>query len=86
MSDIYVHITSAETGALENLARVLELRADDPQQIAMRTSYQSEIELYSGAIILEVGCGTGPVSRALATSGALDLPFATSAAMATMAS
>ena len=66
VTDIYTQITSAEDGMLENLARVLELRANDPQQIAMRTSYQSDIELHSGATVLEVGCGTGPVSRALA--------------------
>jgi SAM-dependent methyltransferase len=32
----------------------------------MRASYQSEIELHQGSVVLEVGCGTGPVSRALA--------------------
>jgi len=32
----------------------------------MRMSYQSEIELGPGTVLLEVGCGTGPVSRALA--------------------
>jgi len=32
----------------------------------MRVSYQSEIELRPGTVLLEVGCGTGPVSRALA--------------------
>ena len=66
MSDVYTHVTSAAPGVLENLARILELRAADPQQVAMRTSYQSEIELSPGAQLLEIGCGTGPVSRALA--------------------
>ena len=70
MSDVYADIAAADRNVLENLARILELRAADPQQVAMRTSYQSEIDLRPGAVLLEVGCGTGPVSRALARLGA----------------
>jgi ubiquinone/menaquinone biosynthesis C-methylase UbiE len=66
MPDVYADIVAADRSTLENLARILELRAADPQQVAMRMSYQSEIELGTGTVLLEVGCGTGPVSRALA--------------------
>ena len=66
MADVYTQVTSVDSGILENLVRILELRAADPQQVAMRASYQSEIELHHGSVVLEVGCGTGPVSRALA--------------------
>jgi ubiquinone/menaquinone biosynthesis C-methylase UbiE len=66
MPDVYADIAAADRSTLENLARILELRAADPQQVAMRVSYQSEIELRPGTVLLEVGCGTGPVSRALA--------------------
>ena len=66
MPDVYADIAAADRSTLENLARILELRAADPQQVAMRVSYQSEIELRAGTVLLEVGCGTGPVSRALA--------------------
>lgn len=66
MADVYTQVTSVDRSVLESLTRVLEFRAADPQQVAMRASYQSEIELHQGAVVLEVGCGTGPVSRALA--------------------
>lgn len=66
MTDVYTQVTSADRSVLESLTRILELRAADPQQVAMRTSYQSGIELHPGAMVLEVGCGTSPVSRALA--------------------
>ena len=48
------------------LADILELRAADPQQRSMLESYLSEAELRSGARVLEIGCGTGPVTRVLA--------------------
>ncbi len=70
MTDIYTTVTSAGRDDLEKLAKILELRATDAQQVAMRASYLSEIELHRGARVLEVGCGTGPVSRALARLGA----------------
>ena len=63
--DVYATITEAEPLVVEQIAEILELRAADPQQRAMREAYLSEIELPEGARVLEVGCGPGPVSRAL---------------------
>jgi SAM-dependent methyltransferase len=45
----------------------LELRATDPQQRAMLETYLTDAALPRGARVLEVGCGTGAVTRALAT-------------------
>ena len=39
MPDVYADIAAADRNTLENLARILELRAADPQQAAMRASY-----------------------------------------------
>ena len=66
MPDPYASIAQADKGMQERLADVLELRAADPQQRAMLNAYLSELQLPSGAIALEVGCGTGAVSRVLA--------------------
>ena len=66
MTDPYTSIAQADKGIQTKLADVLELRAADPQQQAMLNSYLSELQLPSGAIVLEVGCGTGAVSRVLA--------------------
>jgi ubiquinone/menaquinone biosynthesis C-methylase UbiE len=66
MPDPYASIAHADEALQKRLADVLELRAADPQQRAMLNSYLSEIRLPSGASVLEVGCGTGAVTRVLA--------------------
>jgi ubiquinone/menaquinone biosynthesis C-methylase UbiE len=65
MPDPYATIAEADPSLQERLSDILELRASDPQQRAMLGAYLSEIELPHGARALEVGCGTGAVSRAL---------------------
>ena len=62
----YASIAQADKTMQERLADVLELRAADPQQRAMLAAYLSELQLPSAAIALDVGCGTGAVSRILA--------------------
>ena len=66
MPDVYLTIGQAAPAVIEELARVLELRAADPQQGAIRDAYFADLGLSSGARVLEVGCGTGAVCRALA--------------------
>lgn len=72
MPDPYASIDRADPGMQARLADVLELRAADPQQRAMLQAYLSELELSSGASALEVGCGTGAVSRVLAEIPGVD--------------
>ena len=67
MPDIYIKVTEAPPQTLEGLMRALELRAADPQQRAMLNAYLTDAALPLGARLLEVGCGTGAVSRVLAT-------------------
>ena len=66
MPDVYATISEADEAVLDELARVLELRAADPRQKAMRDAYLSELAPGPGARVLEIGCGTGAVTRALA--------------------
>lgn len=66
MPDPYANISQADRAIQERLAGVLELRAADPQQQAMLRTYLADIEFPRGARVLEVGCGTGAVTRALA--------------------
>jgi ubiquinone/menaquinone biosynthesis C-methylase UbiE len=66
MPDPYASIAQADEALQKRLASVLELRAADPQQRAMLNAYLSEIQLPSAAIVLDVGCGTGAVTRVLA--------------------
>ena len=51
---------------MPRLADVLELRAADPQQRAMLEGYLDELPLPPRARVLEIGCGPGPIARALA--------------------
>jgi ubiquinone/menaquinone biosynthesis C-methylase UbiE len=66
MADPYASIVQASKGMQARLADVLEVRAADPQQRAMLEAYLSELRLSGGALALEIGCGTGAVSRVLA--------------------
>jgi SAM-dependent methyltransferase len=66
LPDVYATITDVDVATQERLAGILELRAADRQQRAMLDSYLSEIRFPSGARVLEIGCGTGPITRALA--------------------
>ena len=67
MPDPYASIAQTDEALQARLADVLELRAADPQQRAMIDAYLSELELPNNASALEVGCGTGAVTRILAT-------------------
>lgn len=66
MPDPYASIAEADAALQAQLARVLEVRAADPQQRVMLNAYLSEVRLPNQAIALEIGCGTGAVARVLA--------------------
>ena len=66
MPDVYNTITSAEPALVQRIAQALEVRAADDQQKGMLGSYLAEIKFPVNARVIEVGCGTGPVSRRLA--------------------
>jgi ubiquinone/menaquinone biosynthesis C-methylase UbiE len=67
VADVYATITDADPALVARIAEVLELRAADPQQQAMRRAYLADIAFPQGARVLEVDCGTGAVTRELAT-------------------
>jgi arsenite methyltransferase len=65
--DVYLTIGEAEPAVVEGLVQILELRANDAQQREMRDAYFADIEFPADARVAEVGCGPGPVARALAS-------------------
>ena len=66
MADVYATIGGADRATQERLAAVLELRAADRQQRAMVSEYIRHLEVAPGMRILDVGCGTGFVTRIFA--------------------
>ncbi len=66
MADVYASIASAELDVQERLAAVLERRAENPQQQEMLRAYLTEMSFPPDAELLDLGCGTGAVSRVLA--------------------
>ena len=66
MPDVYATITKADRLVQESLADIIELRAADPRYQEMVHSYLSKIPFSPGTRALEIGCGTGWVTRTLA--------------------
>jgi SAM-dependent methyltransferase len=67
MPDLYARISEVASDVQERLAGVLEMRAADARQKEMLQSYLSEITFPQAARVLEIGCGTGAVTRTLAS-------------------
>lgn len=66
MADLYATIDAVTPEIQQRLAEVLENRAADPRQRQMLESYLGEIAFPPAARVLEIGCGTGCVTRTLA--------------------
>ncbi len=67
MPDMYSTIAEIDPAIVEQIANAMEVRAANPQQRNMLDSYLSQINFPDAAQVLEVGCGTGPVVRRLAS-------------------
>jgi ubiquinone/menaquinone biosynthesis C-methylase UbiE len=66
MPDLYTTVTEVPPAVLDGLMTALEIRAADPQLRAMLAAYLSDAALPTEARVLEVGCGTGAVTRSIA--------------------
>lgn len=64
--DIYSRTDELDEQTLRGIAEVLELRGRHPQQVAIRAAYLDLVPDWEGKRVLEIGCGTGVVSRELA--------------------
>lgn len=67
MADVYATITQADPALVARVAAVMEQRAADPRQAQMRDAFLDAIEFPAGAEVMEIGCGSGAVCRAIAT-------------------
>ncbi len=67
MSDPYADLGNAEIAVQTAIADAMDARSVDPAQVTMRHAYLSEVTLPNGAFAVEMGSGTGHVTRDLVT-------------------
>jgi ubiquinone/menaquinone biosynthesis C-methylase UbiE len=63
---VYARITELDESLLSTLGEAMEISVRDPQHLAMIDAYLAAARVPDGASVLEVGSGSGAVSRALA--------------------
>ncbi|HEY7732566.1 MAG TPA: methyltransferase domain-containing protein [Gaiellaceae bacterium] len=66
MPDVWGAVAEQDGETQARLAEVLELRGADPQQQKLRRTFLDDIPFGDAARVLEVGCGTGVLTRMLA--------------------
>ena len=67
MADPYADLGSQETALQERIAEAMEARCLEPAQVAIRKAYLQTVTLPAGSMALELGSGTGHVTRDLLT-------------------
>jgi ubiquinone/menaquinone biosynthesis C-methylase UbiE len=66
VSDVWANVSNLDPTAQDRLAGVLETRGADPRQQAMRQEFLADLPFPTNALVLDVGCGTGVLTRVLA--------------------
>lgn len=66
MPDLYQALADAPEGTVAAIADILERRAGDPAQQEILETYIADLPIADGSVVLEIGCGTGPVCRRFA--------------------
>ena len=66
MTDVWATFAELDEATQRRMADVLEMRGADPKQRDMREEFLAGIAVGDSASLLEVGCGTGVLTRVLA--------------------
>jgi ubiquinone/menaquinone biosynthesis C-methylase UbiE len=66
MPDVWAAVATLDMTTQERLAAVLETRGANPQQQRMRQAFLADVPFPTRARVLDVGCGTGVLTRRLA--------------------
>jgi len=72
MPDIFQSIDDLDAASLQRVIDRLEFRGTYAPFVAMREAYLDRLDLPPGATVCELGCGTGVVSRAIASRRGFD--------------
>ncbi len=67
MSDPYTNLASEDLTKQTAIADAMDARCKDPAQVRIREEYLSNLNLPDGAFAVEIGSGTGHVTRDLVT-------------------
>lgn len=68
VSDVWANVAELDPAIQQRLAEVLETRGADAQQQSLREAFLGDVEFPAEARVLEVGCGTGVLTRRIAGS------------------
>lgn len=66
MADVFAVLDQADPGVVDRLIAMLERRGAEPRQCQMRRDYLARVALPDRARVIELGCGTGVLTRELA--------------------
>jgi ubiquinone/menaquinone biosynthesis C-methylase UbiE len=66
MPDVWSTVAALDDATQERLADVLEKRGAEPQQQGMRQAFLADVPFRRNSDVLDVGCGTGVLTRVLA--------------------
>ena len=66
--DAMEFINEQDDATLQRFVERLEFRGRDPTFVGYRQAYVEKMALAPSAVILDLGCGTGVVARALAAA------------------
>jgi ubiquinone/menaquinone biosynthesis C-methylase UbiE len=66
MTDPFENVSAAGPEMIGIIVDVLEARVHDPQMIAIIDTYLAKLEWPDGGMVLEIGAGTGGISRRIA--------------------
>jgi arsenite methyltransferase len=66
MSDPFANVDAASPETVEMIAAALETRAADPAMLPVIDAYLDTISVPDGSTIVDIGCGTGGVTRRIA--------------------
>jgi ubiquinone/menaquinone biosynthesis C-methylase UbiE len=64
--DVWQQLESAESSTIDRIVERLEMRGRDDTFVALTDRYLDLVDIDSLAVVLELGCGTGVISRSIA--------------------
>ena len=73
--DAMEFMNEQDDATLQRFIERFEFRGKDPTFVAYREAYLDQLELSPSATVLELGCGTGVVARALASRAGFSGPI-----------